>query len=300
MVVYYGNSGGAFAVGYHRRFLALFICTCLFNSAIVGYAAEGEELAAPELPPTQSIPEPPIEAVPPPDESAADKLDPASGGGEAVADQLDPASGGGEVVIEDGSNVYHIDADTIIIQTVPADQPLPDEDLEVSEEVEDSEPEVEELPQESDLEQTPVLEDVPDIMSYVLGQDGFPFYGSCWIRGQASSLGSVLLLFPMNYKDGYIGLDSSGRVFNVSNNSWTGVLYAGSSSYTVNFAAWGLPTYRVYNGSSYQNVTLYLTPEHTNLLLPDGPSPVYSISDLLPYAAVLLLGGVFLCCMRKS
>ena len=286
MVVYYGNSGGAFAVGYHRRFLALFICTCLFNSAIVGYAAEGEELAAPELPPTQSIPESPIEAVPPPDEPAAD--------------ELDPASGGGEVVIEDGSNVYHIDADTIIIQTVPADQPLPDEDLEVSEEVEDSEPEVEELPQESDLEQTPVLEDVPDIMSYVLGQDGFPFYGSCWIRGQASSLGSVLLLFPMNYKDGYIGLDSSGRVFNVSNNSWTGVLYAGSSSYTVNFAAWGLPTYRVYNGSSYQNVTLYLTPEHTNLLLPDGPSPVYSISDLLPYAAVLLLGGVFLCCMRKS
>lgn len=286
MVVYYGNSGGAFAVGYHRRFLALFICTCLFNSAIVGYAAEGEELAAPELPPTQSIPESPIEAVPPPDESAAD--------------ELDPASGGGEVVIEDGSNVYHIDADTIIIQTVPADQPLPDEDLEVSEEVEDSEPEVEELPQEPDLEQTPVLEDVPDIMSYALGQDGFPFYGSCWIRGQVSSLGSVLLLFPMNYKDGYIGLDSSGRVFNVSNNSWTGVLYAGSSSYTVNFGAWGLPTYRVYNGSSYQNITLYLTPEHTNLLLPDGPNPVYSISDLLPYAAVLLLGGVFLCCMRKS
>ena len=286
MVVYYGNSGGAFAVGYHRRFLALFICTCLFNSAIVSYAAEGEELAAPELPPTQSIPESPIEAVPPPDEPAAD--------------ELDPASGGGEVVIEDGSNVYHIDADTIIIQTVPADQPLPDEDLDASEEVEDSDPEVEELPQEPDLEQTPVLEDVPDIMSYALGQDGFPFYGSCWIRGQASSLGSVLLLFPMNYKDGYIGLDSSGRVFNVSNNSWTGVLYAGSSSYTVNFAAWGLPTYRVYNGSSYQNVTLYLTPEHTNLLLPDGPSPVYSISDLLPYAAVLLLGGVFLCCMRKS
>ncbi|RKI63466.1 hypothetical protein D7V91_17445, partial [bacterium 1xD42-67] len=114
-------------------------------------------------------------------------------------------------MIEDEDNVYHIDADTIIIQTIPADETPLDGDPDLSEDLEDPDPEDEDLPLETDLEQEPVLEDPPDIVTYALGADGFPFYGSCWVRGRASSLGDVLLLFPMNYRDGYIGLDSSGR-----------------------------------------------------------------------------------------
>lgn len=267
----------------------MLVCACLLDPSIVSYAAEleGEEgAAAPELSQAETVPEAPGEAAPSEDGPAAD--------------EPEPSPSGGEVVIEDEDNVYHIDADTIIIQTIPADETPPDGDPDLSEDLEDPDPEDEDLPLETDLEQEPVLEDPPDIVSYALGADGFPFYGSCWVRGRASSLGDVLLLFPMNYRDGYIGLDSSGRIFNVSNNSWTGLLYAGSSSYTVTFGAWGLPTYRVYNGSSYQNVTLYLAPEDTDILLPHGPSSVYRVSDLLPYAAVLLLGGVFICCMKRS
>ena len=284
--------GGAFVMAHHRKLLALLVCACLLGPSIVSivsYAAEleGEEgAAAPELSQAETVPEVPGEAAPSED-------------GPAAAEP-EPGPSGGEVVIEDEDDVYHIDADTIIIQTIPADETPPDGDPDLSEDLEDPDPEDEDLPLETDLEQEPVLEDPPDIVTYALGADGFPFYGSCWVRGRASSLGDVLLLFPMNYRDGYIGLDSSGRIFNVSNNSWTGLLYAGSSSYTVTFGAWGLPTYRVYNGSSYQNVTLYLAPEDTDILLPHGPSSVYRVSDLLPYAAVLLLGGVFLCCMRKS
>lgn len=276
---YSPDFGGAFAMAYYRKLLAVLICTCFLGSSIVGYAAEmeGEEGAAASAPPVQELPpeepgqEPPAEDIPPQDE---------------------PEPGGGEVIVEDKNTVYHIEAESIIIQTAPADQPPPEEESEALEEVEEP-GEEEDIPSESELEAP------ADITAYALDSDGFPFYGSCWIRGYASSLGDVLLLFPMNYRDGYIGLDSSGRIFNVSNNSWTGLLYAGSSSYTVNFGAWGLPVYRVYNGSGYQNVTLYLTPEDTDLLLPYGPDPVYRVSDLLPYAAVLLLGGVLVCCMRK-
>lgn len=285
----YGDIGGVVDMDHHRKLLALLVLSCLAHPSIVSYAAEleGEEgAAAPELSQAETVPEAPGEAAPSEDGPAAD--------------ETEPGPSGGEVVIEDEDNIYHIDADTIIIQTIPADETPPDGDPDLSEDLEDPDPEDEDLPLETDLEQEPVLEDPPDIVSYALGADGFPFYGSCWVRGRASSLGDVLLLFPMNYRDGYIGLDSSGRIFNVSNNSWTGLLYAGSSSYTVTFGAWGLPTYRVYNGSSYQNVTLYLAPEDTDILLPHGPSSVYRVSDLLPYAAVLLLGGVFICCMKRS
>lgn len=256
----------------------MLVCACLLGTSIASYATEPEEEELPVS--VEPAPELPV--------------------GDLPSEDTGPEDGGGEVVIEDGSNVYHIDADTIIIQTVPADEASPGDDPEAPEDLEDADPEDEDPPSETDLEQGALLEDPPDIAAHALGADGFPFYGSCWVRGQAPSLGSVLLLFPMNYKDGYVGLDSSGRIFNVSNSSWTGVMYVGSTSYTVTFGAWGLPSYRVYNGSGYQNVTLYLTPEDTDILLPHGPSPVYRVPDLLPYASFLLLGGVFICCMRKS
>lgn len=298
---YSRDLGGAFDMGHHRWFLAVLVLSCLAYPSIASAAEpEGEEgAAAPELSLPEAGPDDPVEAAPPQDGPAAAEPDP-SGDEDAAPEEPDQDSSGGEVVVEDGSNVVHIDAGTIIIQTAPADEPPPEDDPEAPEEVGDPEPEGEDPPPEADLDRAPVLEDPPDIAAYALGGDGFPFYGSCWVRGQAPGLGEVLVLFPMNYRDGYVGLDSSGRIFNVSNNSWTGLMYVGSTSYTVTFGAWGLPAYRVYNGSSYQNITLYLTPEDTDILLPRGPSSVYRVSDLLPYAAVLLLGGVFICSMKRS
>lgn len=286
VAVYYGSIGGASLMAHYRRFAALLVLACFLNTAI---AAEWEDVTQSDVSSVADLP------------GSCEDL--------CYIEEDEPApelpaedSGREEVIVEDDKNVYHIEADTIIIQPLPdaPDDSLVDDPLETDEEISPSDLEVEELPPEAGMEQAASLEDSSDIMPLALGDDGFPFYGSCWVIGQASGLGSVKLFFPMNYKDGYIGLDSSGRIFNVSNNSWTGVLYAGSTSYTVTFGAWGLPTYRVYNGSSYQNITLYLTPEDTDLLLPDGPTPVYRIPDLLPYAAVVLLGGVFICCMKKS
>lgn len=197
----------------------------------------------------------------------------------ASAAELSP-----DISVEDDKSVYHIEADTIIIQ------PFPDA------------PEVPELPEVLPDDPEEVPEVFPDISSFALDAGNFPFYGSCWVKGSAPDLGKVTLFFPTNYKEGCIGTDNAGRLFNVSNNSWSGVLYvdASGTSYTVNFGAFGLPSYRRYSGSSYTNVTLYLTPEDGNILFPDGPSPVYSFTDLLPYISILLLGGVFLCSMRKS
>ena len=131
--------------------------------------------------------------------------------------------------------------------------------------------------------------------------DGFPFYGSSWVKGTASGLGEVALFFPINRKDGYLGLDSSGRLFNVSDASFTGVLYDSSgASYYVSFGSFATPRYRLYSGSSYQYYDLYLVPSESNLVLPDSPSPTYSVSDLLPFIGLLFLGGVLVVCFMKK
>lgn len=278
-------------MGNYCKFAALLALSCFTYTCSVTAFAAGPLPA--ELSPEDEVPvEAPVEV--PPEEQLPPMEDTSEGGR-------------GEVVVEDGKNVYHIEADTIIIQPVDGVETPPGDGSEVPD-TSDGEDAL--SPDEVDasangLEVPAVLEEeevvYPVISAYALDAGDFPFYGSGWVTGSASGLGDVLLFFPVNYKEGYIGTDNLGRLFNVSNNTWTGVLYdAGGTSYTVNFGAFGLPYYRRYNGSNYTNVTLYLVPEDGNILFPDSPSPLYSLGDLLPYISVLLLGGVFVCCMRRS
>ena len=150
----------------------------------------------------------------------------------------------------------------------------------------------------SAAEAEPVVFSAPALAS---AGDGFPFYGSSWVKGTASGLGEVSLYFPINRKDGYLGLDSSGRLFNVSDASFSGVLYDSSGdSYYVSFGSFATPRYRLYSGSSYQYYDLYLVPSESNLVLPDSPSPTYTVSDLLPFLGLLFLGGVLVVCFMKK
>lgn len=143
------------------------------------------------------------------------------------------------------------------------------------------------------------VEGTPSPVITAVGDD-FPFYGSCWMRGVADGLGDVTLFFPISRQKGYVGLDASGHVFNVSDSSWSGVMYDSSgTSYQVSFGSFALPRYRLYSGSSWDYETLYFTSSESNLVLPDGPGSTYSLSDLLPWVIALLLGGVLICCMRK-
>ena len=129
--------------------------------------------------------------------------------------------------------------------------------------------------------------------------DDFPFYGSGWAVGSASGLGDAQLFFPINRRD-FIGVDSDGCLFNVSDQSFSGVMYVDGSAYTVSFGSFSYPRYRYESSSSWEYEMLYFTPVESNLVLDDSPAPAYSLSDLLPWVSLLLLGGVLLCCMRKS
>lgn len=127
--------------------------------------------------------------------------------------------------------------------------------------------------------------------------DSLPFYGSSYIRGTVGGSPAVFL-FPSSYRQGYYGLDSAGRLYNVSATSISGVLYIGNTQYQVSSSSWSYPRYRLDSSYSYQ--TLYFLPSgDTNVPLPSQPTPLHDVSSVLPYVAVFLLGGIFVC-MRKS
>lgn len=147
----------------------------------------------------------------------------------------------------------------------------------------------------------PAPEEVEDVaVAPLLADNQFPFYGSAYITGRVGS-SEATYFFPSSYRDGYYGLDSSGRLYNVSASSISGILYIGNTQYQVSSSSWSYPRYRLYNSSAAYD-TLYFYPdlERTNVPLPGQPTPLISATDVIPYIALFLLGGVFLCSMRRS
>lgn len=125
-----------------------------------------------------------------------------------------------------------------------------------------------------------------------------PFYGSGWVTGYSSVLGTVTLYFPINYSSGYWGVDSDGYLFNVTSSSMSGYL-DGVYNNSVSAPAFSYPRYRTTSSSSTY-VSLYLKPTDSNMEIATAHSPKYSVNDLIPYVSITLLGVVILCFMKRS
>lgn len=128
--------------------------------------------------------------------------------------------------------------------------------------------------------------------------DNPPFYGSCYITGTTSNGSTVTLYFPINYKEGYFGTDSNGYLFNVSSNSISGY-FEDAYNNSVSVSGFAYPRYRT-SSQNYDYTTLYIRPTASNMQIATEAAPVVSVNDLLPYVSILLLGVIFLCCLRKS
>lgn len=124
------------------------------------------------------------------------------------------------------------------------------------------------------------------------------FYGSGYITGITSNGSTVTLYFPINYKEGYFGTDSNGYLFNVSSTSISGYFDSAYNN-SVSISGFSYPRYRT-SSQNYDYTTLYIRPTASNMQIATKTAPVVSVKDILPYVSILLLGVIFLCCMRKS
>ena len=125
------------------------------------------------------------------------------------------------------------------------------------------------------------------------------FYGSGWVTGVDSRLGRVTVYLPITYKSGYLGVDRSGYLFNVSSSSLSGYL-AGVYNNALTASGFSYFRYRVPSGSSYTYYDLHLIPEHSNMDIAVDLVPRYTVDAFLPYIMILFLGGCILCFMKRS
>lgn len=150
---------------------------------------------------------------------------------------------------------------------------------------------------------TPIaVYDAPDPdagLSVLSADDARPFYGSVWIEGTASGLGSGTLYLPINYQSGFLGVTDSGTLVNISSSSLTGYYYTDSGSvYTVTMSFASAPRYRSSSSSTYQD--FYFTPSDGNAVIADSDSNLASVEYLLPFITVLFLGVIIVCLLNKS
>lgn len=134
----------------------------------------------------------------------------------------------------------------------------------------------------------------------VIGDDpptSSPFYGSGWVTGSDSKLGIITLYFPRNYCTDTWGVDSNGYLINVTSSS-IGGYYSGSYNNSISAPSFSYPRYRPSRNSDY--IDIHLIPLDSNMDIYTSHRPRKTMDDLLPYVSILLIGGVLVCCMRRS
>lgn len=144
---------------------------------------------------------------------------------------------------------------------------------------------------------SPFAVDAPVVVIGNTPPDSPLFYGSGWVTGIDSTLGIVTIYYPINYKDGYFGLDANGYLYNVSSTSITGYLEDVYNN-SVSTPGFSYPRYR--SGSGYDYFNIYLTPTDSNMNIATGNTPRLEVSDLTPYLILLVGGVLILCYMRRS
>lgn len=202
--------------------------------------------------------------------------------------------------VSDSSEISRPLEDTSMVDTSDdVEYPASDtEDLVVSEEA--AGPQEVIVVDPAEIAEYPAISYAASTIVGVIGDDPpttSPFYGSGWVTGSDSNLGTITLYFPRNYCTDTWGVDSNGYLFNVTSAS-VGGYYSGSYNNSISAPSFSYPRYRPSRGSDY--IDIRLVPLDSNMDIYTSHRPRKTMDDLLPYVSILLIGGVLVCCMRRS
>lgn len=121
--------------------------------------------------------------------------------------------------------------------------------------------------------------------------------------------GDYTLYIPVDRAE-FFGLNSNNELVNLSFESTVCYLQSGDPdvpyNYRVTFSSFGTGTYirRYYSGTRYytesRDISCVVLDSNISTLLSTSQKPLYSMSDLLPYVLILLLGGLFVCFLIRS
>lgn len=152
----------------------------------------------------------------------------------------------------------------------------------------------------AEIAEYPAISYAASTIVEVIGDDpptSSPFYGSGWVTGSDSNLGIITLYFPRNYCSDTWGVDSNGYLFNVTSSS-VGGYYSGAYNNSISAPSFSYPRFR--SSNNYDYIDIHLIPLDSNMDIYTSHRPRKTMNDLLPYVSILLIGGVLVCCMRRS
>lgn len=211
----------------------------------------------------------------------------------------------GDFPSADVSSSVSLDTVDVSPDVVSPDMDAPPELVEGEEvvvELDPSEPQTVIVLDPAEIAEYPVVAAAPPVDGQVIDDEPpttSPFYGSGWVTGVDSRLGTITLYFPRDYCSDTWGLDSNGYLFNITSSTVGGYL---SDVYNNSISApsFSYPRYRSSSSSSWDYVDIHLVPSSSNMEIYTTNRPRVTVDDLLPYVSILLLGGLLVCCMRRS
>lgn len=209
----------------------------------------------------------------------------------------------GGVSAADVSSSASLDTVDASPDSVPPDMDAPSELVdgeEVVVEPDSSEPQTVIVLDPAEIAEYPAITYAASTIAEVIGDDPpttSPFYGSGWVTGSDSNLGIITLYFPRNYCTDTWGVDSNGYLFNVTSAS-VGGYYSGAYNNSISAPSFSYPRYR--SSNNYDYIDIHLVPLNSNMDIYTTNRPRKTMDDLLPYVTILLIGGVLVCCMRRS
>lgn len=222
----------------------------------------------------------------------------------AVCSLVPVSAVSGDVSVADVSSSVSLDTVDAPPDSVSSDVDDPPELVdgeEVVVEPDPSEPQTVIVLDPAEIAEYPVVAAAPPVDGQVIDDEPpttSPFYGSGWVTGVDSRLGTITLYFPRDYCSDTWGLDSNGYLFNITSSTVGGYL---SDVYNNSISApsFSYPRYRSSSSSSWDYVDIHLVPSSSNMEIYTTNRPRVTVDDLLPYVSILLLGGLLVCCMRR-
>lgn len=124
------------------------------------------------------------------------------------------------------------------------------------------------------------------------------FYGSCWVTGEDSNLGTVTIYFPLSAKNDTWGVDGNGYLYNITSGSVSGYL-DGVYNNSLSASGFAYPRYRQGSGAQSQYIDLHLRPTDSNMEIATTMEPAQNVQQLLPFVYVSLLGVIIVCFMKR-
>lgn len=154
---------------------------------------------------------------------------------------------------------------------------------------------------------TPVIIEAEQVVLYDNTVEEYAFSsdilnGGYYFSADTSELGEVSIFVPYEYQYGSFTTNSTGNLVSLRSSTVTGIMYRGSTAYTIRWTAFSTPQYRFANttGYTYEDLTVSnILSTNVEVLNDYEKIPLFPNADLIRLLMLLGIGVIIVCLFMK-